>query len=601
MLKVSIHDDEILTSFISRSARVNGVERMRSYCIDLGVSLPKLKLGDHGEVTRLADLVGVPPARLINAAVERDGRTRVRIGQEWLDNSRLNRMHLRFCPDCVASDVAMDPSSGPYYRSCWLLPQVTTCIHHWKKIVEATQPQGLETNSQDFCAIIDQLSKQSPALLETSFGGVPTTFETYVARRMSGDMGPEAELARLPLETIIVMSELSGAAIAHPGMSKRALSSEQISVVRELGFEAIKGGRQSFMESLDKIASSSPAGSCSPHGLYGSLYLALDRSRSNASYDIFRTAMIEHAKMSGRVAAGTLIFGASSTSTTTRLRSVAKGAGVAIDRVKRVLKAKNLTAPAGAAGLVDPAAAADAKAHFSDVWSFKDAREFLGCNLRTFNSLLTAAIIPRPPLSFPQGYVSRAAVVDLSARLSASRTVDDDLHLVDIDAARTGAVSSVAEIVQYVIDGRLKFVAIKPGLPGLTALRVSIEEVRQAHLPESHVSADTAREVLRLNTTGFADLLRNGLLQTTPLAHPRETWNAVSLAEIERFKATHISMQECAEELSLSKNAMSSLAKRAEFTSVYPPELIGQKIFFRAEFLSFCRKTRHLRPKSVSA
>ncbi|MFS2154802.1 TniQ family protein [Rhizobium sp. Rhizsp42] len=582
MLKVSIHDDEILTSFVSRSARVNGVERMRSYCLDLGVSLPKLKLGDRVEITRLADLVGLLPGRLINAAVERDGRTRVRIGQEWFYNSRLNRMHLRFCPDCVASDVAMDPSSGPYYRSCWLLPQVATCIRHQKKIVEATQPQRLETNSQDFCAIVEQLSKQSPALLETSFDGVPTTFETYVAGRMSGDMGPEAELARLPLETIIVMSELAGAAIAHPGMSKRALSSERISQVRELGFEAIKGGRQSFMESLDKIASSSPAGSCSPHGLYGSLYLALDRSRSNGSYDIFRTAMIEHAKMSGRVAAGTFIFGASSTSTTTRVRSVAKEAGVAIDRVKRVLKAKNLTAPAGAAGLVDPAAAAEAKAHFSDVWSFKDAREFLGCNLRTFNSLLTAAIIPRPPLSFAQGYVSRAAVVDLAARLSASRTIDDGSHLVDIDAARTGAVSSIAEIVEYVIDGRLQSVAIKPDLPVLDAIRVSIEEVRKAHLPDGHVTADAARDMLRLNTRGFADLAGNAFIKTRTLEHPRNNWHAVSLTEIERFRATYISLQECAEKLNLSKNAMAILAKRSGFASAFAPHVVGQQIFFRA-------------------
>jgi hypothetical protein len=466
--------------------------------------------------------------------------------------------------------------------------------------VEATQPQRLETNSQDFCAIIDRLAKDAPAMLMSGVDRSPTHFELYTAERLAGEM-PGLKADTLPLETIIVMSEIVGAAVAHPGASRRILSTEQMVAAREIGFAAIQGGRNGFIESLDRVAAYAPAGSCSPHGLYGSLYATLDRSRSQACYDVFRSAMTEHAEMSGRIAAGTLMFGKPANSAAARVRSIANEAEVGIDRVKRALKSKGLTAPAGAAGLLAPSVAAAATQHFSDLWSFKTAREFLGCNLRTLNSLLAAGIIARPPASFPQGYVQQSVVKALIARLTDNCHVDDDPRLVDIHAARTGADSSVAEIIQYIVDGRLESVAIKPDLPTLTALRVSIEEVRQAHLPENHVSADTARELLRLNTTGFADLLRNGLLQATPLGHPRETWNAVSLAEIERFKATHISMQECAEELSLSKNAMASLAKRAEFTSVYPPEVVGQKIFFRAEFLSFYRKTRHLRPKSVSA
>jgi hypothetical protein len=86
-----------------------------------------------------------------------------------------------------------------------------------------------------------------------------------------------------------------------------------------------------------------------------------------------------------------------------------------------------------------------------------------------------------------------------------------------------------------------------------------------------------------LNTTGFADLLKNGLIQTTPLEHPRENWHAVPLAGIERFRSTYISLQECAEKLKLSKNAMASLAKRAGFTRAFPSDLVGQKIFFRAD------------------
>ncbi|WP_216332574.1 TniQ family protein [Rhizobium sp. X9] len=582
MLKVHIHDDEILTSFVSRSARANGVERMRSFCIDLGVNLAKIKLGDRGEVTRLSEIMGVSPDRLMHAAVERDQGTRVRVGRERFDNSRLSRMHLRFCPDCIAADLVNDPLSGPYYRYCWLLPQVVTCVEHRRPIIEATQPQGLETNSQDFCAIIEQLRKQTPALFDPGPCREPKHFELYAARRLAAGVPENPHLDALPLETIIVMSEIVGATMAHPGVSKRAIPAEQMVGVRDLGFAAIHAGRRGFIESLDKIASLAPAGSCSPHGLYGALYITLDRSRSQNSYDLFRSAMVEHAAISGRVAPGASMFGTGSSSAASRVRSVANDAGVAIDRVKRVLRAKGLTAPAGAAGLLDPTVAAVAREHFFDVWSFKEAREFLGCNLRTFNTLLAAGIVARPPASFPQGFVSRAAVVDLATRLLESCTVDESPQMVDIRGARTGGDSSVSEIIQYILGGRLPSVATKAGMPILAALRVSVDEVRQAHLPDGHVTADAARELLRLNTTGFADLLTNGFIKTTPLKHPRESWHAVPLEEIKRFRATYISLQECAEQLKLSKNAMATLARRADFAAAFPSNLIGQKIFFRA-------------------
>ncbi|WP_018896464.1 TniQ family protein [Rhizobium sp. 2MFCol3.1] len=581
MLKVQIHANEILTSFVSRSARANGIERMRSFCIDLGVSLPKLKLGDRAEVLKFADLVGASRDQMLHAAVERDNRTRIRVGHEWFDNSRLSRMHLRFCPECVATDLVRDSFSGPYYRTYWLLPQIVTCAKHRKHIVEAEQPQRLETNSQDFCAIIDQLRKQAPALLYPAANRDPTHFEVYATKRLCGEMSEKPNLDGLPLETIIVMSEVVGVAVAHLGASKRNLSSEQMVEVREVGFAAIEKGRRGFQESLDRVTALAPAGSCSPHGLYGALYTALDRTRSQGSYDVFRSALVEHAAMSGRIAPGTSLFGARSTTAASRVRSVANEAGVAIDRVKRVLKAKGLTAPAGAAGLLDPTVAAAAKEHFADVWSFKDAREFLGCNLRTFSSLLEAGIIPRPPTSFPQGFVSRQAAMSLAIRLAESRTVDVGSHLVDISVARAGAKSSIAEIVRYVLNGRLSSVAIEGNRPILAALRVSIEEVRQAHLPDGHVTAEAARELLRLNTTGFADLLANGLIETTSLEHPRADWHAVPLAEVDRFRATFISMQECAEKLKVSKNAMASIARRAGVPPAYPADVVGQQIFLR--------------------
>jgi hypothetical protein len=587
MLRVRIQAIETLTSFVSRSARANGVERMRSFCADIGVSPSKVKSGDPAEISRLAEVLDVSKARLAAAAVQRGKGTLVRIGNEWFDNGRLNRQHRRFCPECVKADMAVPTAlpPGPWYRSYWLLPQIEACVEHETRIMEIEQPQKLESNSQDFSAIIDLSLKRLPSLLETTEHLQPNSYERYLASRVTGTAVDNAFLAELPVETIIVLSEAIGASFSS-GSSGVSPSEAVRREPSAHGFACLEVGQAGFQKALDAISSSAPAGSFSPHGTYRRLYTAL-AYHEGASYDLFRRLLTEHANSTGRVAPGTNLFRGRSAPAAIRVSAVAEEAGAAVARVKRVLKLTGGSDAGGGAGLIDPVAADRAVKHFQDAWSLMKAREHLGCSLRVLRTLLDTASIPLPVPAMPQGFTSRANITEFADRIAAHASGQPSTTMEDLTTAADRADSSVPEIIAYILDGKLRSVALAADVPVLLGLRVDVEEVRRAHLPNGHVTAEEARSRLRLNATGFAGLVKAGHLKTVQLAFPRQKWWAVDSAEIDRFNSRYVTLQECAEKMDVTKNAMVSLARQWKLHPAYPYEVIGQKIFWRSAVADF--------------
>ncbi len=566
---------------------MNGVERMRSFCADIGVSPSNIKAGDREEIGRLAKVLAVPAGRLAAAAVERGKGTQVRVGSEWFDNSRLNRQHLRFCPDCIKTDLSVEGSlpPGPWYRSYWLLPQIFACPEHGTRIVEIEQPQKLESNSQDFSAIIDLSLKRQSDLLESCERLSSTAYERYLISRLTGTAIENEFLAALPVETVIVLSEAIGASFSRE-KSDGIASADRTRDSRARAFSCLESGRDGFIEALEAISSLAPAGSFSPNGTYGRLYAALAYHR-NPTYNMFREMIVDHADRTGRIASGTMMFGDDAQTSGTRVRLVANETGAAVGRVKRILTLTGASAAKGGAGLMDQDAAEKARGYFEDAWSLVEARRYLGCSLRVLRTLLDTGMIHPPVAAMPQGFTSRTKVTDFVDRVRAAVLLQMSPTMVDLATAADRADSSVPEIISYAIGGKLSSVALVADVPLLLGLRVEVEEVRQAHLPPGHVTAEQARSCLRLNPTGFAGLVKSGCLKATALAFPRQKWLAVAISEIERFGSQHVTLQECAEVLGISNNAMVSQARAWKLEPAYPYGLVGQKIFLRRAVADF--------------
>lgn len=64
LLTVDLVPGESATSLGSRLARRNGVQRLITFCSDVGIDYFALANGNPQEVTRLAALAGVDPAAL---------------------------------------------------------------------------------------------------------------------------------------------------------------------------------------------------------------------------------------------------------------------------------------------------------------------------------------------------------------------------------------------------------------------------------------------------------------------------------------------------------------------------------------------------------
>ncbi|MBW9051159.1 TniQ family protein [Rhizobium mesosinicum] len=590
MLKIQLHDDETLTSFVSRLARANGVQRMRTFCIDLGIDVHKLKLGDRDQLVMIADLTGVPVERLMYSAAERSAKREVRLGNGWVQPSRLNRTYLRFCPHCIVDDnnsAAAFKGTAAYYRMQWFLPQLTTCAKHCSLIVEADAPKGLETNSHDFCAILERLGGQD-LLLKASIPRTPTAFETHLLSRISSSpssAGPLIDI--LSLEALIVMSERLGIAALHGRAGNpRKLTSEQIHTARSAGFSSLSNGMQGVKTVLDTLVDCAPYGSHSAHGLYGTLYMALQQSYENAEYDVFRSTMAEHATATGRLTPGTRIFDNKVTVGAVKLRDLATRVGVDPARLRREMRNRGTRSPVRSA--VKSNDARDIEEHFASLWTYAEARRFLGCNLRGLHSLFDAKIIDNETYGLQQGYCHRQGIYELAARIRQRATTADDLHLVPLMDATRPASSSVAEVLNYILAGKLSSVAINESLPILMGTKISVSEVRQAHVPHGYLTAADARAHLHLSLTGFAALIANGILSARSLGYPRQDWWILDNAEVERFRASYISLQECAAITGLSANALSNRAKRGGLVLAIPIERAGQAIYDRRHTEILC-------------
>jgi hypothetical protein len=562
---------------------------MRTFCIDLDVNVHRLKLGERTQVAKIADVTGLPLERLLFCSAERSPRKEVRLGSQWVQTTRLDRTYMRFCPHCIVEDnlaPAPFPGTGAYYRMQWFLPQLTTCIRHRKSIVQAAAPNGLETNSHDFCAILERLGSIEPWLRQ-SIDLEPTSFETYLEGRISSKPSDQSYADGLPLEAVIVMSERLGVAELHGRVGNpRKLTPDQIRLAHATGFDRLKAGEPGVKAVLDKMIESAPAGSQSAHGLYGTLYMALHQSNRGPEYNGFRTAIVEHAIGTDRLTTGTRMFDGEATVDAVRLRYLVERIGTDGARLRREIRKRGDSS--GKIAKVNADHARELEEHFASLWTFSEATRFLGCKLRGLHSLFDENVLARGDRNLPQGYCRRQNIVDLAGWIEARATVGDGSHLASIPEALRASSSSIAEIVSYILTGKLPSVAVSSGLPILLGTRVSAAEVRQAHLPDGHVTAAEARSTLHLSATGFASLVGNGMLPAKSLGYPRQDWWVLDSGDVERFSASYVTLQECTAKTGLTANRLSGRAKRAGLGFAIPIEQAGQAIYNRRHVEVLC-------------
>lgn len=403
LLKIPFHEDELLTSFVSRTAWANGRRDMRKFCSDFGIDSRHLIQGDAAAVARLGDLLGHSSADLSALAVVRTGTRSVRYRDMAFLDQVLSPSATKCCLSCLREDEqrgAEIPGIQGYARVHWALNCVQVCDRHNEPLVRFSHPKlfgstyrdgdpiDLRSAVHDFCNLVEDWLPASTA------SSTPTeaSFENFVVDRLAGRETHGELLDSMPLPTCIESCQLIGLASKY-GQDFRwhGTGEADLHQAALLGFRILSDGHSRLTDLLDDLAASNRTSGTRPAALYGSLYSVI--SRRAPGKDGIKGLLDDHAAKHANARARHEHLARQ------QFRSaadIAREVGLLPRAVCRYLEYRGLikAIPSSAGKMkVDVATAADAVFALKDAASFSDIDELLGCTLAQLRSIARSGLL----------------------------------------------------------------------------------------------------------------------------------------------------------------------------------------------------------------
>lgn len=185
---VAFHDDEAALDLPSRLAHANGYSSVRRFVSAAGIKTTDVARGEHVALSRLSKWSGVELARLAAFAITRHQSTRWTIGHAAFDKEARLGNRYRFCPCCIAEDLAHGggrPGARAYTRASWMTRAVATCIVHRRPILEVpyTTDEG-----RDFSRYVADNAESISRIATASGWSSPSPLDAYLHDRILGVM-----------------------------------------------------------------------------------------------------------------------------------------------------------------------------------------------------------------------------------------------------------------------------------------------------------------------------------------------------------------------------------------------------------------------------
>jgi hypothetical protein len=347
LLRVPFFPDEVLTSFISRTARANGRSSSTSFCKELGINYSAVSKGDRREITRLASALGIQPGLLAERALCFDGNYRTTFRGESLPRGLMTKNRLRFCPACLHDDEMQHdriPGTRRYRRISWMLLAVSRCHRHHCELHEYSKDLKGHLRT-DFCRSLDSLDAEPTTERLVSAEGSDGV-SLFVHERLCGIRKHGVILDQLPLATVIDFSFILGAALSFgKHFQPNSLTLEQAGQATAVGLEVLGRDWSALQDALDKISASSvvpPSMIVGGTHLYGRLYNILKFQRKDEDYDLLRRVIRDHALDRFPLQRGAEVFGTIETDSWIGIAQLAKQENTAKHVVRRLLRERGL-------------------------------------------------------------------------------------------------------------------------------------------------------------------------------------------------------------------------------------------------------------------
>lgn len=603
-----LHDDETLTSYVSRLAQVHMRHNARKFCGELGLDFGLLCHGKPEAIERLQEITGIPGDVLRRSAVAHGTEGWVIRGERFNRNA-LRRTSFAYCPLCLQGDAANLKNIGVavYERLPWTLEAVTTCASH-DIALTVVSPEAEISDLRDFAHQIVLFRKEVPQAFEPISKRQATGLERYIEDRLCGDGTDTTALRTVPLYAVIRASEVFGTADLYgPSRALRTLGPDERTAAGDVGFTSLSRGRLGICELMERVRTAGTgngSASARPSAAYGHLHAWLYRAKDPAYAPIKDSAaeyIIGHSASHLR---GSL-FGRRIVD---RPWYTVWTASVAFDidpgRLRNVMTAAGRIRPEEASlsndRIVIPAA--DLQILLRELRScvgWNRLTEILEVPRRTVGEFvgpgLIEPVIERADHHLKSDLFRRSDVDDFMERLLQHATTVEapTPGLFDFLSTRRRSLTCTKDLIDMLLQHRLTRVERWKGASGVSCIFLDPEEVGRVAFPQKldGPTFKKAAALLRIQPAAVNALIQHGYLESQHIGvqRQRNTLKVIPWTSITRFKKTYVTQFEIARSLGISYPALDKLLSDRRITTVHRTNQIGVKLYLRSE-VSFIKE-----------
>ena len=590
-LSVDLLSAETPASFAARLGRKNGIEYGTDFCLDMGFRLQDVADGRENALSSLAQLGGVDLNALSCFAVERIGETQYAVAGQELEKRWIQRSRLRFCPYCVADDLSDQTRQGAALQAYWHVPFIRTCCRHQIPIMEIAEICHTR-GTHDFSGRLRDLEFSQDWFSKERTQRSPTKLECYLTKRIEG-VPQNPWLDKLPFNAVAMASEALGLMLAFgPDKQIGGLSPSERCKAGEAGFEVVSNGEAAIRACLNDLHVQGGGPTWFQRRFYGYFFLWLEASKSKL-YQPIKEIMREHIIATYPIGTGEDVLGKPCKRRLVHSIASAKAAtGIEPKKIKHILHTNGFLDKDPKTGQFEK----NVLFRADDIDPI--LRKFNGsiCQVATrrrvnapraqFDVLLAHNIIKsiggagdaRPSYDV-------AEIDNFLKRLSDGAVIVEPLtdQYVDIQTACRKTVSSAAEVVSLILNGRLKFVGRDPAQHGYRSVLVDpieVAEQMQLTAPKGYMKHELGG-LLGVNDPAVKYLTTSGLLPITKSRHPisRKAISIVSYADMGQFLETYAPAKTLAEALLANTRTIANRLEKLGITPIDMPDGCRGRIF----------------------
>lgn len=545
-LTVDLVPGECATSLGSRLARRNGVQRLITFCSDVGIDYFALANGDPQEVERLAALAGVDPAALQLGTPQLIEPGWFRLGQERIKFTAFSRTSLRSCPVCLAAGRHVDHAA---HLGLWQLTSVRTCPVHGCYLVSLPQRQ----NGNDTFDIMRMLERYVPAA-PVPAAAADLELERYLCERVQSGAGDEW-LDRLPFHVAAQTCEGFGLLLTHGPDAKRDLiAPAEWAAAGTAGFRVLHEGPDAFRAKLKAIQMAQPIDATLYRTRFRVFFEWLRYRDDDSDFDVIRDIVRDNVFRNFPIAEGQVVLGQPCPEQYVHSFATARSTfGISSWQLGRRLAAVGLARRSSVSKrfvLSDYAPADVVRNIVTEVDALLNATqaaERVGIDRIMMTRFTARGLIPRyyaehntTPLYHPR---------DLAAFLAKLRELvakDVPEHPLDIPEASRRLSVPMDRVTQVILENRIKLYAGGAPQPCFRDFRLSFDALRSAFGAEQEGAVRPAEAAKRLQVSvrTVRCLLDQGILKPRMVRERQSarTRRHVTTCSIEEFAGEYITV-----------------------------------------------------------